>query len=98
MSNAEGNIACFDIRKKNAVKNLKGRISGSIRGLDIYKDDVQCPRFIASVGLDRFLRIHDVNDKMMYLKLYCKYQLSGVIFLPYLLNKGIFLFGNWLLV
>lgn len=78
MANATGHIDRFDVRKKCIRGSLKGRITGSIRSLELHPDRT----LIASVGLDRYLRLHDTQQKSLRLRLYVKYQCTSVCFMP----------------
>lgn len=57
---------------------LKGA-GGSVRALALYPGPEPC---LASVGLDRFLRVHDASSKAGKARVYLKQQLSSVAWLP----------------
>jgi hypothetical protein len=77
VANAKGMLDLLDLRTRKMSCALKGT-TGSIRALSLHpRQDV-----IASVGLDRFLRIHDTKSRCCVAKLYLKQQLTGVAWLP----------------
>ncbi len=59
---------------------MKGA-AGSVRSLALHPDASAHP-LLASVSLDRFLRVHDTNTRASVCKVYCKQQLTGVVWLP----------------
>ncbi|KAK3603142.1 hypothetical protein CHS0354_042967 [Potamilus streckersoni] len=75
VSNTQGKMALMDLRKGQVVHIFKG-FAGGIR-------DVQCHSsepLVASCGLDRFLRIYDINTKQLMHKFYLKSRLNCLIF------------------
>lgn len=68
-----GNIQCLDLRMNKMQGSLKGP-GGAVKGLALHPE---LP-IIASVGLDRFLRVHDVDSKALLCKLYLKQHLTAV--------------------
>lgn len=74
VGNTQGGMALMDIRKGAMVHCFKG-FSGSIR-------DVKCHDslpYVVSCGLDRFLRIHDLNTKEILHKVYLKSTLNCLL-------------------
>lgn len=59
---------------------LKGA-GGSVRTLALYPGSEP---WLASVGLDRFLRIHDTTTRAAKARVYLKQQLTSVVWLPVL--------------
>jgi len=75
VGNTSGLMGLLDIRKGSTVQLYKG-FAGGIR-------DIQCHShlpLIASCGLDRFLRIHDLNSKELRHKIYLKSRLNCLLF------------------
>ncbi|XP_078063081.1 WD repeat-containing protein 74 isoform X2 [Mustelus asterias] len=75
VGNTRGQIAILDLRKGRLLKCLKGQ-AGSIRGLHCHPT---LP-LVASCGLDRFLRIHNTESKVLQHKVYLKSRLNCVLF------------------
>ncbi|KAG8437932.1 hypothetical protein GDO86_008572 [Hymenochirus boettgeri] len=74
VGNSHGNMGVIDLRKGKLLCTLKGN-AGSIRS-------VQCHSsmpLVASCGLDRFLRIHNFNDKTLLHKVYLKSRLNCLL-------------------
>ncbi|KAM9820379.1 WD repeat-containing protein 74 [Neosynchiropus ocellatus] len=74
VGNTHGQIAVLDLRKGLVRGVLKG-LSGGVR-------DLQChPHrpLVASCGLDRFLRIHSLEDRKVQHKVYLKSRLNCVL-------------------
>ena len=73
---ATGQIASFDIRMshKGLHKKFRG-CTGAIRSLDAHSSH-NC---FAAVGLDRFLRIYDLNKPKPIQKMYLKSKLNQVL-------------------
>ncbi|XP_060711566.1 WD repeat-containing protein 74 [Hemiscyllium ocellatum] len=74
VGNTHGQVAVLDIRKGRLLKCLKGQ-AGSIRGIQTH---CSLP-LVASCGLDRFLRIHDLGSKELLHKVYLKSRLNCVL-------------------
>ncbi|CAD5224970.1 unnamed protein product [Bursaphelenchus xylophilus] len=71
-----GELALFDLRGKiRPVHKFRGG-SGAIRCIDAHPTE----KLVASVGIDRFLLVHDVDTKRTLHKIYLKTQLSSVLF------------------
>ncbi len=68
-----GKIECLDLRMNKLQGSLKGP-GGAVKSLALHPE---LP-IIASVGLDRFLRIHNVDSKALLCKLYLKQHLTAV--------------------
>ncbi|GFU52584.1 WD repeat-containing protein 74 [Nephila pilipes] len=79
VGSSRGRMALIDLRRKLLVHAFKGFV-GSIRS-------VQCHPtlpWVASCGLDRFLRIHDLNQHKLLKKIYLKTRLNCLLFGTYL--------------
>lgn len=92
--NTRGEMALFDLRNKGFVFKLsftfiynsffsahpvhkfKG-FAGSIRSIDAHSTG----SYVASCGIDRFVRIHDVNTKKLIKKVYHLRNLISIRFL-----------------
>ncbi|XP_072106888.1 WD repeat-containing protein 74-like isoform X2 [Mobula birostris] len=75
VGNTHGHLAVLDLRKGQLLRCLKGQ-AGSVRS-------VQCHPslpFVASCGLDRFLRVHNVVDGKLVHKVYLKSRLNCLLF------------------
>ncbi|XP_043931679.1 WD repeat-containing protein 74 [Protopterus annectens] len=75
VGNTHGQIAVIDLRKGKLVKCFKG-FAGSIRSIQCHSS---LP-LVASCGLDRFLRIHNIDDKSLQHKVYLKSRLNCLLF------------------
>lgn len=71
--NGMGSIECLDLRMHKMQGSLKGP-GGSVRSLALHPE---LP-IIASVGLDRFLRVHNTDSKALLCKVYLKQHLTAV--------------------
>ncbi|XP_039625287.1 WD repeat-containing protein 74 [Polypterus senegalus] len=74
VGNTQGQVAVIDLRQGRLLRCLKG-FAGSVRAL-------QCHRslpLVASCGLDRFLRIHNLEDKQLLHKVYLKSRLNCLL-------------------
>ena len=76
-ANGMGKIECLDLRMNKLQGSLKGP-EGAVKSLALHPE---LP-IIASVGLDRFFRVHNVNSKALLCKLYLKQQLTAVAWSP----------------
>ncbi|XP_023216162.1 WD repeat-containing protein 74-like [Centruroides sculpturatus] len=74
VGNTQGRMALIDLRKKAMVHVYKG-FAGSIR--DIQFDPVHSQ--VYSCGLDRFLRIHDLDTHELKTKMYLKSGLNALL-------------------
>ncbi len=73
---AAGHLALYDLRMTHKGMKRKYRgFTGGIRSIDCMKDK----NFFAAVGLDRFLRIFDINQPKSVQKMYLKARLSHVL-------------------
>ncbi|GMH44578.1 hypothetical protein BSKO_12530 [Bryopsis sp. KO-2023] len=78
MANALGHMERYDVSKRRLRGTLTGRITGSIRSMVAHPERP----LLASAGLDRCVRLHDTAQRVMRVKVYVKYQCTGVDFLP----------------
>ncbi|KAI5100140.1 WD repeat-containing protein 74 isoform X2 [Silurus meridionalis] len=74
VGNTHGQIAILDLRKGLVRGCMKG-VAGSVRGLQCHPS---LP-LVASCGLDRFLRIHNLQDRTIMHKVYMKSRLNCVL-------------------
>jgi ribosome biogenesis protein NSA1 len=88
VANAQGGVEVFDVRAGRFTGAIKG-IAGSVRDLALYptksssmSDNNSRDSYIASVGLDRFLRVHSTASRSSLGKEYLKTQLTGVVWCP----------------
>ncbi|CAL1268694.1 unnamed protein product [Larinioides sclopetarius] len=83
VGSSRGRMALLDLRKKLLVHVFKG-FAGSIR-------NIQCHPtlpLVASCGLDRFLRIHDLNKHKLLKKIYLKTRLNCLLYRTDLSNPN----------
>ncbi|XP_069501264.1 WD repeat-containing protein 74 [Ambystoma mexicanum] len=74
VGNTHGNIAVIDLRQGRLLKCLKG-FAGSIRSIQCHPS----MPLVASCGLDRFLRVHNIEDKKLQHKVYLKSRLNCLL-------------------
>ncbi|XP_030648803.1 WD repeat-containing protein 74 [Chanos chanos] len=74
VGNTHGQLAVLDLRKGLVRGCLKG-LAGGVRGLQCHPS---LP-LVASCGLDRFLRIHSLEDRSLQHKVYLKSRLNCVL-------------------
>ncbi|XP_051973617.1 WD repeat-containing protein 74-like [Xyrauchen texanus] len=74
VGNTHGELAILDLRKGLVRGCLKG-LAGSVRGLQCHPS---LP-LVASCGLDRFLRVHSLEDCSLQHKVYLKSRLNCVL-------------------
>ncbi|NP_001091349.1 WD repeat domain 74 L homeolog [Xenopus laevis] len=74
VGNSRGNVAVIDLRKGRLLCALKGS-AGSIRSIQCHSS----MPIVASCGLDRFLRIHNYQNKELLHKVYLKSQLNCLL-------------------
>lgn len=74
VGNSRGRVALLDVRRKGMVHVFKG-VAGSIRAVCCHPT---LP-LVASCGLDRFLRVHDLNTRLLQTKLYLKSRLNCLL-------------------
>ncbi|XP_027014517.1 WD repeat-containing protein 74 isoform X2 [Tachysurus fulvidraco] len=74
VGNTQGQLATLDLRKGLVRGCMKG-MAGSVRGLQCHPS---LP-LVASCGLDRFLRIHNLQDRTLTHKVYLKSRLNCLL-------------------
>lgn len=74
VGNTHGQIAVLDLRKGLVRGCLKG-LAGGVRGLQCHPSQP----VVASCGLDRFLRIHSLEDRKVQHKVYLKSRLNCLL-------------------
>ena len=72
-ANGMGKVECLDLRMGKMHSALKGP-AGAVTSLAMHPD---LP-LIASVGLDRYCRVHNVASRALLSKVYLKQQLTAV--------------------
>lgn len=75
MGNGKGDIGRIDYRNTTEVNKFKGAV-GSVRSLALHSKEP----FLASVGLDRYLRVHNTLTKEIENKFYLKNKMNCVVF------------------
>lgn len=74
VGNTHGQIALLDLRKGLVRGCLKG-LAGGVRSLQCHSSQP----LLASCGLDRFLRIHNLEDRKLQHKVYLKSRLNCLL-------------------
>ncbi|XP_029470689.1 WD repeat-containing protein 74 isoform X2 [Rhinatrema bivittatum] len=74
VGNTHGSVAVIDLRQGRLVKCLKG-FAGSVRSIQCH---ASLP-LVASCGLDRFLRVHNIEDKQLQYKVFLKSRLNCLL-------------------
>ncbi|XP_030075164.1 WD repeat-containing protein 74 isoform X2 [Microcaecilia unicolor] len=74
VGNTQGSVAIIDLRQGKLVKCLKG-FAGSVRSIQCH---ASLP-LVASCGLDRFLRVHNIEDKQLLHKVFLKSRLNCLL-------------------
>ncbi|XP_074861842.1 WD repeat-containing protein 74 isoform X1 [Carettochelys insculpta] len=74
VGSSHGDVALIDLRQGQLVKCLKG-FAGSVRSIQCHPT---LP-LVASCGLDRFLRVHNIEDKRLIHKVYLKSRLNCLV-------------------
>ncbi|XP_028320548.1 WD repeat-containing protein 74 [Gouania willdenowi] len=74
VGNTQGQMAILDLRKGRVRGALKG-LSGGVRGLQCHASRP----LVASCGLDRFLRVHGLEDRTLQHKVYLKSRLNCLL-------------------
>lgn len=74
VGNTHGHIAMLDLRKGLVRGCLKG-LAGGVRGLQCHPSQP----VVASCSLDRFLRIHGLEDRRLQHKVYLKSRLNCLL-------------------
>lgn len=77
-ANGMGSIQLLDLKTNKLIDALKGA-GGSVRSLALHPSS---ENLLGSVGLDRFLRVHDTFTKASVGRIYLKQQLTAVCWLP----------------
>ena len=75
MGNSKGDIGRLDLRNPKEVNKFRGA-AGSVRSLALHSSEP----YLASVGLDRHLRVHNTLTKEVEHKFYLKNKLNSVVF------------------
>ena len=73
VGNTQGKMGLLDIRQGKVVHLYKG-FAGGIRSVQCHASKP----VVASCGLDRFLRVHDIESKALLSKVYMKSRLNCV--------------------
>ncbi|EEC09555.1 WD-repeat protein, putative [Ixodes scapularis] len=74
VGNSRGRVALLDLRRKGMVHVFKG-MAGSVRSVVCHPT---LP-LVASCGLDRFFRLHDLQTHMLLSKMYLKSRLNCLL-------------------
>uniref|UniRef100_A0A8C8VHQ7 WD repeat-containing protein 74 n=1 Tax=Pelusios castaneus TaxID=367368 RepID=A0A8C8VHQ7_9SAUR len=74
VGSSRGDMAVIDLRQGRLVKCLKG-FAGSVRSIHCHPT---LP-LVASCGLDRFLRVHHIEEKRLVHKVYLKSRLNCLL-------------------
>ena len=77
VGNTQGKMGLLDIRKGKLIHLFKG-FAGGIRSINCH----ETKPIVASCGLDRFLRVHDIESKALLYKVYLKSRLNCVVMTP----------------
>ncbi len=77
VANAAGKVEVLDLQAGKMDGAVKGAI-GSVRSLALHPTEP----LLASVGLDRFVRVHSTTSRKQLCAVYLKQQLNGVSFCP----------------
>lgn len=83
VGNTQGHIALLDLRKGLVRGCVKG-LAGGVRGLQCHASQP----LVASCGLDRFLRIHSLEDRKLQHKVYLKSRLNCLLLASQDLQEG----------
>ena len=75
VANAAGQLEALDLAAGKMAGALKGS-AGSVRALALHPSEP----VLASVGLDRFLRVHSTASRKQLAAVYLKQHLTGVAF------------------
>ncbi|XP_041093981.1 WD repeat-containing protein 74 [Polyodon spathula] len=75
VGNTHGQVAIIDLRQGRLLRCLKG-FAGSVLSLQCHSS---LP-LVASCGLDRFLRVHNTQDRQLQHKVYLKSRLNCLLF------------------
>lgn len=77
VANAAGQVEMLDLQAGKMAGAVKGA-TGSVRALALHPTEP----LLASVGLDRFLRVYSTATRKQLTAVYLKQQLTGVSFCP----------------
>jgi ribosome biogenesis protein NSA1 len=77
VANAAGQVEVLDLQAGKMAGAVKGA-TGSVRSLALHRTEP----LLASVGLDRFLRVYSTVSRKQLCAVYLKQQLNGVSFCP----------------
>nr|XP_040026439.1 LOW QUALITY PROTEIN: WD repeat-containing protein 74 [Gasterosteus aculeatus aculeatus] len=83
VGNTHGHIALLDLRKGVVRGCLKGT-TGGVRALQCHPTRP----VVASCGLDRFLRVHSLEDRKLQHKVYLKSRLNYILIAAALVDGG----------
>ena len=75
VANAAGQVEVLDLKTGKMAGALKGA-TGSVRAMSLHSSEP----ILASVGLDRFLRLHSTASRKQLAAVYLKQKLTGVSF------------------
>ena len=76
--NAIGQLAMLDLKTKTMVGSLKGTL-GSVRHLSMHPTK---PNLLFSCGLDRFLRVYDVQKRQQVCRVFLKQYMNTLDVMP----------------
>jgi ribosome biogenesis protein NSA1 len=76
-ANGQGDIRALDLRTRTLQEALKGP-AGSVSALALHPSEP----YIASVGLDRYVRVHNTRTRALAAKVYLKQHIMAVGFCP----------------
>lgn len=74
VGNTQGRMALLDLRKTGRLVHVFKGFAGGIRSIECHTTKP----VVASCGLDRFLRVHDIESKALLYKMYLKSRLNCV--------------------
>lgn len=83
VGNTHGSMGLLDVRKGQLVHGYKG-FAGGIRSIQCHES---LP-VVASCGLDRYFRVHDINSKQLLHKMYLKSRLNCLLMASNDWNEG----------
>jgi len=75
VANTKGDLGKLDLRTGKLLNKYLGS-TGSIRSISLHPTEP----YLASVGLDRFLRVHNTETRQIMFKFYLKTRLNCVLF------------------
>uniref|UniRef100_A0A914CRI0 tRNA:m(4)X modification enzyme TRM13 n=1 Tax=Acrobeloides nanus TaxID=290746 RepID=A0A914CRI0_9BILA len=75
VGNTKGDMSLFDLRGKiNPIHKYRG-FAGAIRSIDAHPT----APYVVSCGVDRIVRVHEVNTKKLLKKIYCKVRMNCIL-------------------